>query len=236
MKKTLFLLLASSLLTAQTSELLSNSWYISKMVTNSGQTTNTPLIDGGVLASTFNSAGGTSYVFNSKYYNTSLLGFGIMPGSNNMIKTAGGCTLAYYNGGNAFAVRNYDQKNCDVYNDGGYASVYNYQITTNCNVKTLVITDPSGNKVYYNNTLQLSTKENELIKKVFTIYPNPVKEDLHIENIEKNLTLKIFDLSGKLVYETTTADRKMKIETNTLQKGQYILSIENYTSVPFIKE
>jgi hypothetical protein len=236
MKKALFLLLAGGLLSAQTSELLSNSWYISKMVNSSGQTTNTPLIDGGVLASTFNSAGGTSYVLNSKYYNTSLLSFGIMPGTNNLIKTGGGCTLAYYNGGNAFAVRNYDQKNCDIYVNGAYASVYSYQITTNGNLKTLVITDPSGNKVYYNNSLQLSTKENEIIKKAFTIYPNPVKEDLHIENIEKNLSLKIYDLSGKLVHETKTTDRNMKIETNSFQKGQYILSIENYKSMPFIKE
>jgi hypothetical protein len=68
----------------------------------------------------------------------------------------------------------------------------------------LVITDPSGNKVYYNNSLQLSTKENEITKKAFTIYPNPVKEDLHIEN----LSLKIYDLSGKLVYET-------KLQTET---------------------
>ncbi len=206
------------------------------MVTSTGQTTNTPLIDAGIPASTFSATGGTSYVLNSKYYNTSLLGFGIMPGSNNMIKTSGGCTLAYYNGGNAFAVRNYDQKNCDIYTNGAYASIFNYQITTNGNVKTLVITDPSGNKVYYNNTLQLSTEENEIIKKVLTAYPNPVKEVLHIDNIEKNLGLRIYDISGKLVYETKTSDRKIKIDTNRFQKGQYILTIENYQSFPFIKE
>lgn len=235
--KKIILLLAGSLLTAQqTSELLSNSWYISKMVTSSGQTTNTPLIDNGVPATTFNSAGGTSYVINSRYYNTSIMGFGVMPGSNNLIKTSSSCTLLFYNGGNAAPVRAYDQKNCDIYGLGAYASIYSYQITTNGNVKTLVMTDPSGNKIYYNNTAQLSTKETEAATKIFQAYPNPVKEVLHLENIEKDLPLKIYDLSGKLIFETRTNRSKTSINTSSLQKGQYIVSVENYKSYPFIKE
>ncbi|MFP3590588.1 T9SS type A sorting domain-containing protein [Chryseobacterium sp. SIMBA_038] len=236
MKKTLFLLLTSGLLAAQTSELLSNNWYISKMVTSTGQTTNTPFIDYGVPASTFNSAGGTSYVFNSKYYNTSIMSFGIMPGTTNLIKTASTCTLAVYDGGNAIAARNYDLRNCNIYGNGAYASVYSYQITTNGNLKTLAITDPSGNIVYYNNTSQLGTKESEAAKKVFTAYPNPVKDVLNIENIERNLPVKIYDMSGKLVFETKTDDKKVKIETSNLQNGQYILAIENYAPYKFTKE
>lgn len=236
MKKAIFLLLTSGLLAAQTSDLLSNNWYISKIVTSTGQTTNTPFMDSSLSASTFSSAGGTSYVFNSSYYNTSFMTFGIMAGSTNFIKTAGTCTLAYYDGGNAVAVRNYDQKNCDIYGNGAYASVYNYQITTTGNVKTLAITDPSGNKVYYNNTSQLSTKENEVAKKVFVAYPNPVKDILNIENIERNLPVKIYDISGKLVLETKSNDQKIKIETSSLQKGQYILVVENYNPYKFTKE
>ena len=236
MKKLLFLL-ASSLLTAQqTSELLANNWYISKMVTSGGQTTNTPLIDNGVPATTFNSAGGTSYVINSKYYNSSMMSFGIMPGTNNLIKTASSCTLLYYNGGNAGPVRAYDQKNCDIYGLAAYASIYSYQITTNGNLKTLAITDPSGNKIYYNNSAQLSTKESEVVKKTFKAYPNPVKEVLHIENIERRLPLKVYDLSGKLVFETMTNDVTISIDTSRFQKGQYILVLENYKSYPFTKE
>ncbi|WP_126650456.1 T9SS type A sorting domain-containing protein [Chryseobacterium aureum] len=235
MKKLLFLLAGSVLTAQQTSELLSNSWYISKMVTSSGQTTNTPLIDNGVPATTFNSAGGTSYVINSRYYNTSMMSFGVMPGGNNLIKTASSCTLLFYNGGNAAPVRAYDQKNCDIYGLGAYGSVYSYQITTNGNVKTLVMTDPSGNKIYYNNTSQLSTQETAG-KKTFKTYPNPVKNVLHLENIEKRLPLKIYDLSGKLVFETLTTDASLSIDTSLFQKGQYILTLENYKSYPFTKE
>ncbi|MDW9379573.1 T9SS type A sorting domain-containing protein [Chryseobacterium sp. JV558] len=236
MKKLLFFLAGSLLTAQQTSELLSNNWYISKMVTSGGQTTNTPLIDNGVPATTFNSAGGTSYVINSKYYNSSMMSFGIMPGTNNLIKTASSCTLLYYNGGNAGPVRAYDQKNCDIYGLAAYASIYSYQITTNGNLKTLAITDPSGNKIYYNNSAQLSTKEIEAGKKTFKAYPNPVKEALHLENIERRLALKIYDLSGKLVFETTTNDVTLSIDTSGFQKGQYILVLENYKSYPFTKE
>lgn len=236
MKKTLFLLLTSGLLAAQTSDLLSNNWYISKMVTSTGQTTNTPFIDSGVPASTFNSAGGTSYVFNSRYYNTSLMAFGIMPGTTNLIKTASTCTLAVYDGGNAIATRNYDQRNCNIYGNGAYSSIYSYQITTNGNLKTLAITDPSGNKVYYNNTSQLSTKESEAEKKSFIAYPNPVKDLLNIENIERNLTIKMYDMSGKLILETKSNDQKVKIETSSLQKGKYIIVVENYAPYKFTKE
>ncbi|MDR4892456.1 MULTISPECIES: T9SS type A sorting domain-containing protein [unclassified Chryseobacterium] len=235
--KKILLLLASSLLTAQqTSELLSNNWYISKMVTSGGQTTNTPVIDNGVPATTFNSAGGTSYVINSRYYNISMMSFGVIPGGNNLIKTASSCTLLFYNGGNAAPVRAYDQKNCDAYVLGAYGSIYSYQITNNGNIKTLTITDPSGNKIYYNNTPQLSTKEVQAAAKTFKAYPNPVKEVLHLENIERNLPLKIYDLSGKLVFETTTHSDKTSIDTSSLQKGQYMITIENYKSYPFVKE
>ncbi|RXM41364.1 hypothetical protein BOQ62_00885 [Chryseobacterium sp. CH21] len=236
MKKILFLLVGGLLTAQQTSELLSNTWYISKMATSSGQTTNTPLIDNGVPPTTFNSAGGTSYVINSKYYNTSMMGFGVMPGSNNLIKTSSSCTLLFYNGGNAAPVRAYDQKNCDIYGLGAYASIYSYQIITNGNVKTLIMTDPSGNKIYYNNTDQLSTKEVAAATKTFKTYPNPVKEVLNIENIEKNLPLKIYDLSGKLIFETTTNSSKISIDTNSLSKGQYVVMVENYKSYSFIKE
>lgn len=237
MKKALFLLLAGGMLSAQTSDLLSNNWYISKMETSAGQTTNTPLIDGGVPISKFTSAGGTSYSFSSKYYNVSGFLVGIMPGTNNMIMTAsGGCTLAWYNGSNAIPARNYDQKNCDYFVNASYGSVFTYQITTSGNLKTLVITSPSGNKMYYNNTSQLSTAENEIVKKEFSVYPNPVTDVLHLENVEKNLMLRIHDASGKLVYETKTADRKVKIDVQAFQAGSYILTVEGYKSLPFIRK
>jgi hypothetical protein len=234
MKKALLLLFIGGLLNAQISDLLSNNWYISKMVTSTGVTTNTPVMDMSVPASTFTSAG-SSYVFTSRYYNQASFAFGIIPGTTNMIKTAQSCTLLFYNGGNATAVRNYDQKNCDFYINGAYASVYSYVLTTTGTLKTLAITDPSGNKIYYNNTANLGTSDLDLNKKSFEIYPNPVNDVLNVNNAEKNVPVKIFDISGKIVLQTASSDKNFKIDVSSLPTGQYILNIENYTATKFSK-
>ncbi|MCS3529211.1 T9SS type A sorting domain-containing protein [Chryseobacterium sp. JUb7] len=234
MKKILFFLLANGLLTAQTSELLSTNWYIAKIVTN-GQTENTPAIDTGVPTSNFNPDGNNGYTFNSRYYNTSVLSLGFVSGTNNFMKTGSACTLAYYMGNNATAVNSYDQKNCNLFITPSAGAQYTYQIVNNGNVKTLIITDPSGNQVHYNNAV-LETKENITAKKSLSLYPNPVKEILTIDHIDKNLSVKIFDLSGKLIYQTISKDKKIDINTNILQKGQYLITVENYQTLPFIKE
>lgn len=237
MKKALFLLLAGGLLSAQTSELLSYDWFMTKMVTNAGQTTMAPTKDGGIPASNFAANGGTSFTFSSRYYNTSLLGFNTMPGSTYITKASGGCTLLVYNGTNASAVANYDQQNCDLYLNGTTGAFYHYEILTDGNAKTLIMTAPLGDKFYYDGVLKvvLGTSETEAKKKTLSVYPNPVKDELTIDHVTKNLPVKIYDLSGKLVSETKTTDGKTKINTNDLSKGQYILSIDTYKGHSFIK-
>ncbi|WP_267403173.1 MULTISPECIES: T9SS type A sorting domain-containing protein [unclassified Chryseobacterium] len=237
MKKALLLLLTGGLLSAQTSDLLSYNWYMTKMVTNSGQTTNAPAKDGPIPASTFVANGGTSFTFSSNYVNTSTLGFNTMSGSTYITKSSGGCTSTVYNGTNATAVIDYDQKNCNLYNDGTNGAFYHYEIQTNGNTKTLIMTAPLGDKFYYDGVAigVLGTSETASKNKTFSAYPNPVKEELTIDNISKNLSVKIYDFSGKLVQEGKTTDGKTKINTNDLPKGQYILSVENHKGQTFIK-
>jgi len=235
MKKALFLLLASDLFAAQTSDLLSNNWYITKMVTSAGQTTNTPFMDNSVPASTFNPTGGTSYIFNSRYYNTSPVSIDFVSNTSTFIKAGSGCTLLYYGGNNAVNVNSYDQKNCDFFVNTVSGAQYNYQMIDNGSGKTLIITDSSGNQIHYNSFF-LSTHDTDGAKKIFKAYPNPVKEILNLENIDKNLSIKVYDISGKLVLETKSKDQKVTIETNSLQKGQYILVVENYAPYKFTKE
>lgn len=72
-------------------------------------------------------------------------------------------------------------------------TVFNYQIINNGSSKILAITNATtGNTIYYNNSI-LGTKENAL-KKTFKIYPNPTTDFLIVENVDKNLKLKIYDL------------------------------------------
>lgn len=235
MKKALFLLLTSGLLAAQSSDLLSTNWYISSIIVN-GQSVTTPTMDNSLQPSYFMPASGNGYTFASKYFNTAGTQITFIPNSDSFTKSSGGCTLADYWGGNMAAVQEYDQKNCDFFTNPNAGNIYNYLITSNGIGKTLMITDSSnGNKVYYN-SFYLNTKENNIIKKSFSAYPNPAKESLTIENIDKNLSIKVYDLSGKLVLETKSNDQKVKIETSSLQKGQYIVAIENYAPYKFTKE
>ncbi|MFC3157485.1 Por secretion system C-terminal sorting domain-containing protein [Chryseobacterium arachidis] len=233
MKKTLLLLFTSSLLFAQnTSELFNTNWYISQMIIG-GQTIVTPTMDQSLQPSTFIAGSGNSG-FSSKYFNVAVMSFTFSTLDNSFIKNSSGCTLGQYGGSNTAAVQGYDQKNCDFYGYPANGSVFNYQVIPNGSGKTLIITDSNnGNKVYYNNMF-LATKENRF--KTSITFQNPVKESLIIENVENDLTVKVFNMLGQVVYEGKTADKKIKIDTKNFSKGQYILMIQGQQSQKFIKE
>ncbi len=77
---------------------------------------------------------------------------------------------------------------------------------------------------------------------IFSVYPNPTKQFINI-NLNSNTTEKltsaqIFDLSGRLVFETPLTSTRINIES--LQSGTYLLLLQNekgkgYTQ-KFIKE
>lgn len=76
----------------------------------------------------------------------------------------------------------------------------------------------------------------------FTIYPNPVVEDLTVDLDEyaENCTITIVDLAGNILEKRHVhTTKKFHIPTTTLSKGVYYLMVEtnNISSVkPFIKE
>jgi len=75
----------------------------------------------------------------------------------------------------------------------------------------------------------LSTKE---LKGTSTsIYPNPVKDKLFVENTHEE-EIQIFDVQGKLVLK---ADDARIIDVSGLQEGVYFLKAEHKTS-KFIKQ
>ncbi|MFL9832680.1 T9SS type A sorting domain-containing protein [Chryseobacterium terrae] len=240
MKTKLFFLLLGSSLFGQNAELFNNNWYISQITIN-GQTTTSPTMSQGLPTSVF-LQGTSGYVFNSQYFNIAGVNITFSQTQNSFTKTGGGCTFADYYGLNWQAAQEYDQKNCDFYVGSTLPSgsvpngtVFNYEIVNNGSNKTLIVTNPAnGNKVFYNNVF-LSTKEN-MIKKAFKLYPNPSTDFVIIENVEKNLKLKINDLSGKILFETLTSDKTLKIDISNFTTGQYIISIENFKPEIFIKK
>ncbi|WP_295230712.1 T9SS type A sorting domain-containing protein [uncultured Chryseobacterium sp.] len=235
MKKALFLIMMGVLSQAQTPDLISASWYISNITVN-GQSTNTPAMDVGVGTSSFSVNGsGNNYIFNSRYFNSAPVSITFIPGTNTFSKNGSGCTLAYYMGNNYVAVNIFDQKNCDMFGNPPAGTIYSYQVVQNGSGKTLTITDPSGNKISYNSFV-LETTDTKTQNQTFRAYPNPVKESLTIEGIQKNLTIKIYDASGKLVSESRSTGERIQLEAGYLPKGQYIITIDTYAPYTFIKE
>lgn len=237
--KLLFLFISLSLV-GQNAELFNNNWYISQITLN-GQTSTSPTMSQGLPTSVFLQST-TGYIFNSQYFNIAGVNIIFSQTQNSFTKIDGGCTFADYNGSNWQAAQEYDQKNCDFY-VGSFlpagsvpnGTIFNYEIVNNGASKTLIITNSTnGNKIFYNNAF-LATKENA-IKKTFKLYPNPSTDFVIIENVEKNLKLKINDLSGKILFETLTSDKTLKVDVSNFATGQYILSIENFKPEFFIKK
>ena len=61
------------------------------------------------------------------------------------------------------------------------------------------------------------------------VYPNPTKDILNISmpQINGNATLKLFDIQGRQVLETTTNSKNEVLHIGNLQGGIYMLTIEN---------
>lgn len=94
----------------------------------------------------------------------------------------------------------------------------------------------STNLIALHGGVALSTNDFEVNNSV-KIYPNPVKDILNITTIDNSeiISVKIYDLQGKLILETTTTS----IDTNDLTSGLYFVNIlteKGRLTKKFIKE
>lgn len=66
------------------------------------------------------------------------------------------------------------------------------------------------------------------------IYPNPAKNELVVDvnnSIENNITIKIYDLLGRLAMQSTTVNKGTNIfKIDQFQAGHYVVNLENETS------
>ena len=58
-------------------------------------------------------------------------------------------------------------------------------------------------------------------------YPNPAGEFVYFENVISGSILKMYDTSGKLVYETSIYQKNYKLNLVDLQSGTYFVSLES---------
>jgi len=77
-------------------------------------------------------------------------------------------------------------------------------------------------------TFLISSIRNNSTIKTISIFPNPVKDEFNIDiNIvgKRELSLKIVDVAGKIVYETQITNNKINIQN--LNKGIYFILLES---------
>jgi hypothetical protein len=96
--------------------------------------------------------------------------------------------------------------------------------------------ESSNTGTYYNSSLGVMTiatgvlgtntdiEENKIFK--LSVYPNPAQSDLTIET-EANSTVKIYDLNGRVVFETQTKNVLTQVNTSTWAKGIYLVNCNN---------
>ena len=89
------------------------------------------------------------------------------------------------------------------------------------------------------NPLLTSTIEKELKGINLNLYPNPINNTLRIdiEDFENDLSLKIYDMSGKEIYILESiVNKETTIEIGNLLNGEYILSIFRNKSLIILRK
>lgn len=82
----------------------------------------------------------------------------------------------------------------------------------------------------------LAVSDNALNTQV-QVYPNPATDVLNVTKVSNNATYTIHSVSGQVVAKGKVADNKVTV--SNLQKGVYIISVEdkgNVSKVKFIKK
>jgi hypothetical protein len=83
-------------------------------------------------------------------------------------------------------------------------------------------------------------EENAVVSEIknLEVFPNPVSDELHVQNVDQNSTFEVYNLSGRLVLVKKLDSRNNALNVSTLKSGLYILKAtgNNKTSLSkFIK-
>ena len=85
-----------------------------------------------------------------------------------------------------------------------------------------------GEAIYssYSEEITYSTGINDVLNQELRLYPNPVRDILHLENLKQVNRLQLFDLSGKAITVVNTPNESANLNLNSLTKGTYVLVFE----------
>ena len=75
--------------------------------------------------------------------------------------------------------------------------------------------------------IQLATSIEEINNYKVSVYPNPVQNQLNFELNTSNFSVKIIDVTGKTISNSSTLSNKLKVNTTSLNNGIYFYSVFN---------
>lgn len=67
---------------------------------------------------------------------------------------------------------------------------------------------------------------NDSNKDEIKIYPTRTKDIINIEFPDKAERIVVFDMNGKLIFESNNASKSQKINLNNFSSGVYIISVK----------
>lgn len=120
----------------------------------------------------------------------------------------------------------YQWLNCDTGQPISGATGRDYSPSVNGNYFVEVT---SGSCIEQSECYSFSTLTlNEFNENEISLYPNPVKNELHIDmDMVTELSVNIFDVSGKLVLTEIIQDQRHTINLKSLSKGMYFVDIKS---------
>jgi spore coat protein CotH len=98
-------------------------------------------------------------------------------------------------------------------------------------ISPLLENDLGSNWIASNNT-NLSTNLSTLESSIISIYPNPVTHFLNIRSIQPMSGIKIFDVSGKLIFDLKQKTKEIQTDWSKYPNGFYFVTI--YDEADFV--
>ena len=75
-----------------------------------------------------------------------------------------------------------------------------------------------------------SLSTNSVATKTLSISPNPAKDFVTISNLSKGAEVALFDVTGKLLYQTKSLGVTLTINTSSYKNGMYLVKVDGQTS------
>jgi len=226
MKKTFLFLFVTNLFFAQNSELINTNWQVTKFVGEMFPTDQLPTSMPYQQVTDFSS---NPSKLSLTFFNNVSADI-TYTGQNIFTVNSKACTLADYGGDNG-QVNHFFGLLCNFFIKD---TNYYYFIENNGTEKTLTIGNAIFQEIHFKSG-NLGTKDIQSSKIV--LGPNPVKNILNINKSDNITSVKIFDSSGKLVYDKHYEKSKtLSIDMHTFKTGTYIIQLNGEENYKVIKE